>query len=1052
MHSNLLYATSANSLLPARLITFTRLSILFFFIIFSATTFAQGNTWYVTESGGFPQDDGFSWAEASSDLQAIIYKSAPGDQIWVAGGTYRISQFAPGLELKEGVKIYGGFAGNEETLQQRDLRSGENQSVITGEGTHQYTIANVNPNTTGGLTTATVLDGFTITGGSNAGIINYNSSATFSNLYVAGNGSQQGGGVLNNKSASIFVNVTVASNTGAGIGNLESSTRLINCAIINNTSQFGGIFSSKSSTVLINCTVAGANQGGGIANDFESSAKIYNCIVKGTQGGTNGPSATFDIRNSIVDLPPPVFLEMPTQLNIDPLFVDPANGDYRLQPCSPAINTGSNTYYAAGQTPDISAITEDINGQPRFFDNGTVDKGAYEYQNSVEERVPGVWFVRAGATGTGSSWACASGNLQNAINSAASGEQVWVAGGTYLPQPNMPFIMKEGVKIYGGFAGAEVRLADRNLSLTANKSTLNSTGDFVVSNSKLTSAAVLDGFTISGSRIGIANSESSPMLVNLVVTGNGAVGVGNLNSSPTMINCIIAKNTGSNTIVAGVSNSSSSPVLINCTIADNRTATTGGLDLGGGILNNNSSSPKIRNTIIYGNDYGIFTDGTSTSTVEYSIVQLNPTQPGETPTRSVNPLFRDAGAGDYRLQACSPSVNTGFNYFESGQTPDLTGISTDLAGERRVREHIVDMGAYEFSEAFRGLASNLTDVSENITRETVLTASNDACRLVAYILPNGAAPISETVNARVWVADNQPAEFLKRRYQIMPENNALNATARVKLYFSQQEFTDYNEVNEIKLPLNAADAENFKANLRIEKRSGISMDGSGLPGSYTGSISTFKPSQANGSVEWNPVGQYWEVSFDVTGFSGFFVKTKETALPLNLISFTATKESGSNLLKWNTTSEVNTDNFEIQRSSNAKSFLTIATVNAKGSGDHLYSYIDQASDDRTTYYRLKMNDRAANRMDGAYSYSKIISVNGDADFAAVFPNPAGVEITFRVSNALLKTNATLHDISGRKLQTIQISNSKQQLNISSLASGIYVLKFADGTAKTFVKQ
>jgi hypothetical protein len=157
------------------------------------------------------------------------------------------------------------------------------------------------------------------------------------------------------------------------------------------------------------------------------------------------------------------------------------------------------------------------------------------------------------------------------------------------------------------------------------------------------------------------------------------------------------------------------------------------------------------------------------------------------------------------------------------------------------------MGAYEFSEEFRGLASNLTKVSADITRETVLTATNDACGLVAYILPNGAAPVSGQVTAEVWIAENQPKDFVKRHYQIMPGNKASSATARVKLYFSQQEFTDYNDINEVKLPTNAADAENYKANLRIEKRSGISTDDSGLPGSYTGSISTFKPSDVLGS-------------------------------------------------------------------------------------------------------------------------------------------------------------------------------------------------------------
>jgi len=51
-------------------------------------------------------------------------------------------------------------------------------------------------------------------------------------------------------------------------------------------------------------------------------------------------------------------------------------GDYRLSTNSPAINTGSNTFFNAGKTPDLSNITTDLAGINRF--NGTVDMGAYE--------------------------------------------------------------------------------------------------------------------------------------------------------------------------------------------------------------------------------------------------------------------------------------------------------------------------------------------------------------------------------------------------------------------------------------------------------------------------------------------------------------------------------------------------------------------------------------------------------------------------------------------------------------------------------------------------
>ncbi|GAB3752952.1 hypothetical protein [Spirosoma pomorum] len=70
-------------------------------------------------------------------------------------------------------------------------------------------------------------------------------------------------------------------------------------------------------------------------------------------------------------------------------------------------------------------------------------------------------YVKAGATGTGATWSNASGDLQAMINASASGDQVWMAGGTYKPSTSgltdarsATFRAKAGVTILGGFTGA----------------------------------------------------------------------------------------------------------------------------------------------------------------------------------------------------------------------------------------------------------------------------------------------------------------------------------------------------------------------------------------------------------------------------------------------------------------------------------------------------------------------------------------------------------------------------------------------------------------------
>ncbi|CAG5068013.1 hypothetical protein DYBT9623_00741 [Dyadobacter sp. CECT 9623] len=1003
--------------------------------------------WYVKPGG---TGSGKSWDCALGNLQLAINAAYPGDEVWVSGGSYTgaVDQDnTRSFQMREGVRIYGGFAGTELSRGARDLSSGNTSNL------YARSQAGLVMNNTGGLTNAAVLDGFTLTGLYNI-VRNSSSSPTFVNVVIVGPG--VGGGHImmeNNSSSPILINCLITNRGGTAILNNSSSPVLLN-ATINSVSSLPTT---------------------GMVNNGNSSPKIRNSIILGNQMGMVN-SAAADIRYSYVK-----------GLN----DTDPARhnlkGDeelylvdsYRLSGCSPAINTGNNAFYDDIQIPALSEITKDLGGRERFYNDGIVDLGASEYQgNGPDAGIAGVWYVRQGGTGTGKSWGCPLGDLQLAINSASSGEHVWVAAGTYIPGSGPRFSMKEGVKIYGGFAGNETSLNQRDLSVTANISTLsgnNGPGVLIHFGLTLTSAAVLDGFTITGSNGAPAiqnGSGSSPMLANLTVTGNNFSGMYITDSSPVLVNCTFSGNT-SNSPGGGMLIAGGSPRLINCLISNNTSNANGGgvfIDnatasminctiagntasgQGGGIFNQGNVSPLLYNSIVHGNNSGIYEVGSKLD-VQFSLVQKDPV-PGGPATANIDPLFVNAADGNYRLQPCSPAVNAGFNYFQEGQSPEISAITADLDRNPRLREHIVDLGAYEFGGASRELASDNDEASTDIARDYVLTSSD--CQLIAYLNPggvlNGTGAASGPVSAKVWVESTQPKDFVKRHYQITPSNNPAGASSKITLFFTQQEFDDFNAVNPTKLPLNAADTENNKANLRIEKRAGVSNDGSGLPNSYTGNISTFTPAQANGKIEWNADAQYWEVTFDVTGFSGFFVKTTQTALPLNLISFNATKEVGSNLLQWSTTNEVNTDNFEIQRSGDAKSFIKIATVDAAGSGDHHYSYHDQNNFEGNIYYRLKMSDRTANGLGEAFTYSKIISLNGNGQRNAIYPNPAGEIVTFQVSNALLRTWANLYDITGRHIQSLDITSNKQQLNIKSLPSGLYILKFADGTSERFVKK
>lgn len=339
--------------------------------------------------------------------------------------------------------------------------------------------------------------------------------------------------------------------------------------------------------------------------------------------------------------------------------------------------------------------------------------------------------------------------------------------------------------------------------------------------------------------------------------------------------------------------------------------------------------------------------------------------------------------------------------------------------------------------------SSATSALTTISGTTLIT--DGGCILLASILPNGVNPVSGTLSARNWVENSVPTfggePFVQRHYEITPTTNPPTSTAKLTLYFTQQEFDNFNAhpASTLDLPANPTDASGI-SNLRIGKYSGSSSNGTGMPGSYAGPATILDPADAD--ILWNSTKNRWEVSFDVDGFSGFIVQTSTSPLPLTLLEFKGRLDNNNVMLDWRTADELNTDKFVIERSIDGRNYTTIGEIKAYNTaGTHFYNFTDPSVNllpASVIYYRLKQLD-----INDRYSYSRITAFSLAAKrLLLLYPNPVKDKINLSITTDKAEVlKVIIVDNTGRVIKQNLLSvpggNSLTQIDVKDLSPGIY---------------
>ena len=141
----------------------------------------------------------------------------------------------------------------------------------------------------------------------------------------------------------------------------------------------------------------------------------------------------------------------------------------------------------------------------------------------------------------------------------------------------------------------------------------------------------------------------------------------------------------------------------------------------------------------------------------------------------------------------------------------------------------------------------------------------------------GINPVGNINNNRVYIDAVATSAYVKRHYEIVPDADFETATGKVTLYFTQQEFDEYNSFQTELLPTDPTNISN-KNNLKIELITGSSSDGSGDKSSYTGESIFINPEDSD--IVWNATDNRWEITFETTGFGGFWLISNSSILSI----------------------------------------------------------------------------------------------------------------------------------------------------------------------------
>ncbi|TXH59994.1 MAG: hypothetical protein E6Q89_01505 [Bacteroidia bacterium] len=411
-------------------------------------------------------------------------------------------------------------------------------------------------------------------------------------------------------------------------------------------------------------------------------------IATGTGSGNSWDNATSDLHNAI------------HALGVQKVFVEV--GEYKVGDHSFIMKNGVEIYGGFDTKKNIKTLADN-----RMMMDSTGATGSILNGENVR---PVIWNVFTTSDRLNNSAVLNGFTITNGLNTGTDG--LYDGGGgirNYYASPtitNVVFRNNTAARNGGGmgnwFSGSVIT----NTIFTGNTVT-NEFGTGGAISNRAGCTIVMDHAIIRGNSAynggGISNySTFGQTFTNLIITNNSATnsggGIDNVTSSSTFINSLIASNQGP-IYSAGTGRWL---VLINSTIARNFNKQH--LEVGIFVYNN---TLILKNSIVFGD---ITNDYSAQNSLIYNLSNANMGNGNiDASGLSAATVFVNPGLGDFRLKYGSPAINVGDNSL----FPGIDNTSKDLAGNSRMINATVDMGAFEYDPSLPVTFGKLSATIQN---------------------------------------------------------------------------------------------------------------------------------------------------------------------------------------------------------------------------------------------------------------------------------------------------------------------------------------------------